>query len=92
MVGRGPSGDNLEFKSEKQTDPVIVSPTRFYRYTNNSTRQQVSKIGQVLLNFVKVISAGMIVFFPSYKFLRFSREVWAKDGTLDKFAAKKQVS
>ncbi len=54
-------------------------------------RSQISQLGQVLLNFVNMIPAGMIVFFPSYKFLNFSKESWKKSGLLDKFGCKKQA-
>ena len=53
--------------------------------------RQVSQLGQVLSNFVNIIPAGMIVFFPSYRFLNFSKESWTKSGMLDKFARKKRV-
>lgn len=54
-------------------------------------KHQILQLGQVLLNFVNIIPAGMIVFFPSYKFLNFSKESWKKSGLLDKFGSKKQA-
>ncbi|CAA7261430.1 unnamed protein product [Cyclocybe aegerita] len=74
VVGKGPSGGELEFKADKQGDPAIIS-----------------QLGQVLLNFANIVPAGMIVFFPSYKFLNTAKALWAKSGTLEKYAAKKQV-
>lgn len=53
---------------------------------------KITQLGQVLLNFANVIPAGMIVFFPSYKFLNTAKDQWAKSGTLEKFASKKEVS
>lgn len=52
---------------------------------------QISQLGQVLLNFMSIVPAGMIVFFPSYKFLNTAKAMWLKTGTLDKFALKKRV-
>ena len=52
---------------------------------------QIAQLGQVLLNFMNVVPAGMIVFFPSYKFLNTAKVMWLKTGTLDKFALKKAV-
>ena len=43
------------------------------------------------MNFTSVVPAGMIVFFPSYKFLNTAKVVWLKTGALDKFASKKPV-
>jgi len=40
---------------------------------------------------MSIVPAGMIVFFPSYKFLNTAKAMWIKTGTLDKFALKKPV-
>ncbi|KIM43305.1 hypothetical protein M413DRAFT_18375 [Hebeloma cylindrosporum] len=74
VVGRGPSGGDLEFKAEKQSDPAAIA-----------------QLGQVLLNFSNIVPAGMIVFFPSYKFLNTAKAFWTKSGTLEKFGYKKEV-
>lgn len=52
---------------------------------------QIAQLGQVLLNFTSVVPAGMIVFFPSYKFLNTAKDMWVKTGTLDKLGLKKLV-
>lgn len=49
------------------------------------------RLGQVLLNFASIIPAGMIVFFPSYKFLNTAKAQWEKSKTLEKFTTKKEV-
>ncbi|KAF8908999.1 helicase C-terminal domain-containing protein [Gymnopilus junonius] len=51
----------------------------------------IAQLGQILLNFTKIIPAGMIVFFPSYKFLNTAKALWTKANTLEKFSAKKDV-
>jgi chromosome transmission fidelity protein 1 len=40
---------------------------------------------------MSIVPAGMIVFFPSYKFLNTAKGMWLRTGTLDKFALKKPV-
>lgn len=44
-----------------------------------------------MLNFANVIPAGIVVFFPSYNFLRFAKSVWKAGGTLERFSAKREV-
>ncbi|PPR07101.1 hypothetical protein CVT24_010937 [Panaeolus cyanescens] len=51
----------------------------------------IAQVGQVLLNFSNVIPAGMIVFFPSYKFLNAVKAAWSQSGLIEKLAARKQV-
>ncbi|KXN88150.1 ATP-dependent RNA helicase chl1 [Leucoagaricus sp. SymC.cos] len=51
----------------------------------------VTELGQILLNFVNVVPAGMVVFFPSYNFLRFAKGAWQKVGALEKFSVKREV-
>ncbi|KAF8967073.1 helicase C-terminal domain-containing protein [Flammula alnicola] len=74
VVGKGPTGGELEFKSDKQGDSIVIA-----------------QLGQVLLNFASIVPAGMIIFFPSYKFLNTAKSVWVSSGTLAKFATKKEV-
>ena len=52
---------------------------------------QIAQLGQVLLNFMSIVPAGMIVFFPSYKFLNTAKAMWLKTGILNKFELKKPV-
>lgn len=51
----------------------------------------VAELGQTLLNFVNVIPAGVVVFFPSYNFLRSAKAAWERAGTLQKFSIKREV-
>ncbi|KAJ3847929.1 helicase C-terminal domain-containing protein [Lentinula lateritia] len=54
----------------------------------------LTDLGQIILNFTRIIPAGMIVFFPSYKFLDNAKSAWALatgGGYLEKFGAKKKV-
>ncbi|KAF9561351.1 DNA repair helicase [Agrocybe pediades] len=74
VVSKGPTGNESEFKAEKQSDPATIA-----------------QLGQILLNFANIIPAGMIVFFPSYRFLNTAKAQWTKSQTLDKFSSKKKV-
>ncbi|KAF8635806.1 hypothetical protein AX15_000013 [Amanita polypyramis BW_CC] len=44
-----------------------------------------------MMNLACVVPAGMVVFFPSYNFLRAARMTWQKNGKLDKIREKKEV-
>lgn len=63
-----------------------------FKFVQQSDRQVVSEIGQVVSNFCNVVPGGMVVFFPSYTSLNFAREVWSQSGLLDKLSLKKKVS
>jgi len=51
----------------------------------------MTELGQILLNLINVIVAGVVVFFPSYTFLRSAKAVWEKVGSLDRFLMKREV-
>ncbi|KAF8349254.1 helicase C-terminal domain-containing protein [Amanita rubescens] len=51
----------------------------------------IDDLGQILFNFACVIPAGLIVFFPSYSFLRAVKAAWLKNGKLDKLRDRKEV-
>ncbi|KAJ3711787.1 helicase C-terminal domain-containing protein [Lentinula raphanica] len=54
----------------------------------------LADLGQIILNFTRVVPGGMIVFFPSYKFLKTAISTWtpaAGGGYLEKFSIKKKL-
>ncbi|KAF5367608.1 hypothetical protein D9757_010662 [Collybiopsis confluens] len=57
----------------------------------------LADLGQIILNLTRVVPKGMIVFFPSYKFLDMAKAAWSSEtgssasGFLDKFGSKKKV-
>lgn len=53
----------------------------------------LADLGQIILNFTRTVPGGMIVFFPSYKFLNTAKAAWTTGGGgfLDKFGVKKKV-
>ncbi|KAJ7505517.1 helicase C-terminal domain-containing protein [Mycena galericulata] len=74
VVGKGPRGGELEYKSGKQADEDVIG-----------------ELGQLLLNFAALVPRGMIVFFPSYRFLNTAKALWQKSGLLARFEGKKKV-
>lgn len=62
-----------------------------FKFAQQSNRQVVSELGQIVLNFCNVVPGGIVVFFPSYASLNFARETWSLNGLLDKFSVKKKV-
>ncbi|KAG2758164.1 DNA repair helicase [Suillus brevipes Sb2] len=62
-----------------------------FKFAQQSNRQVVSELGQIVLNFCNVVPGGMVVFFPSYASLNYAREAWSQIGLLDKFSVKKKV-
>ncbi|KAL9711123.1 ATP-dependent DNA helicase chl1 [Leucoagaricus gongylophorus] len=62
-----------------------------YKADKQGDPQVVAELGQILLNLINVIPAGVVVFFPSYTFLRSAKAVWQKAGQLEKFLMKREV-
>ncbi|GAW07012.1 helicase C-terminal domain-containing protein [Lentinula edodes] len=65
-----------------------------FRAGKQGDSSTLSDLGQIILNFTRIIPGGMIVFFPSYKFLENAKSAWALatgGGYLEKFGAKKKV-
>lgn len=57
-----------------------------------TTDPKFGELGQLLLNLVNVVPAGMVVFFSSYSILDFVRKLWSADKTLEKIGLRKKVS
>ncbi|KAH7885110.1 helicase C-terminal domain-containing protein [Phlebopus sp. FC_14] len=62
-----------------------------FKYAQQSDRQMLSELGQIILNFCNVIPGGLVVFFPSYLSLSFARTTWDAAHLLHKFGMKKKV-
>ncbi|KAG6841256.1 hypothetical protein C0991_000396 [Blastosporella zonata] len=77
-----------------QTLVVSKSPRGYdleYKAGKQGDANVIADLGQILLNFTSTVPSGMIVFFPSYSFLRTAKAVWSKSGLLDKFDIKKKT-
>lgn len=53
---------------------------------------KLGELGQLILNLVNVIPAGVVVFFPSYNILDTVRRLWSADRTVEKIGSRKKVS
>jgi chromosome transmission fidelity protein 1 len=53
--------------------------------------QKFGELGQLLLNLVNIVPAGMVVFFSSYSILDTVRRLWSADRTLEKIGLRKKV-
>lgn len=71
---------------------LMVMPITYYKETdfdftfgnrNNSTL--ISSLGEALLELFKNIPYGVVVFFPSYKYLEDVYRIWEKTGFIKKF-------
>ncbi|KJA17484.1 hypothetical protein HYPSUDRAFT_146538 [Hypholoma sublateritium FD-334 SS-4] len=77
-----------------QTLVVGMGPTGAeleYKAKQQSDPVIIAQLGQILLNFANIVPAGMIIFFPSYKFLNAAKGFWTGGGMLSKFSSKKEV-
>ncbi|KAK7048171.1 ATP-dependent DNA helicase CHL1 [Favolaschia claudopus] len=75
--------------------PVVVSKgprgALDYKAGKQEDEAVIGELGQTLLNFASLVPRGMIVFFPSYRFLNKAKAVWQKSGALTRFETKKKV-
>ena len=61
-------------------------------FGNSADEVEIAELGQILLNLVNVVPAGMVVFLPSYSFLNAVTAEWKKSDLITKLDAKKKVS
>ncbi|PBK75042.1 DNA repair helicase [Armillaria solidipes] len=62
-----------------------------YKAEKQVDKAVIGELGQIILNLTNIIPGGMIVFFPSYRFLNTSKNNWKTGGVIEKFSAKKKV-
>jgi len=62
-----------------------------FRFQNREDQTLFGELGQLLLNLVSVVPAGMVVFFSSYSTLDNARRLWTADKTLEKITLRKKV-
>lgn len=58
---------------------------------NQTKPDLVTELGQILVNFAACVVKGLVVFFPSYKFLNTCRDQWSRGGVLDRMESKKKL-
>ncbi|KAF8630963.1 hypothetical protein AX17_005319 [Amanita inopinata Kibby_2008] len=62
-----------------------------YKAGKQGDANTIDDLGQLLLNLICVVPAGLIVFFPSYNFLRATKTAWEKSGKLNKMRERKEL-
>lgn len=101
VVSKSPRGSDLEYKADKQGNPTVVSLNngswvcQIYISDDISPSfcvNQITELGQILLNFTNVVPGGVVVFFPSYSFLKAAKANWESGGILERFWVKREVS
>lgn len=89
-LGKGPSGQVLNFKAAKQHDPKLESFLHIF-CGSILTSFQIGELAQIISNLANIIPAGVVVFFPSYSFLSYTLQVWQANGTIHRIEKKKKV-
>ncbi|KAI0260194.1 ATP-dependent RNA helicase DDX11 [Gloeopeniophorella convolvens] len=62
-----------------------------FKLSNMSNANLLRELGQIILNFSRIVPGGMVVFLPSYKVLDMVKKVWNEKGIMNSIAAKKKV-
>ncbi|KAK7056977.1 ATP-dependent DNA helicase chl1 [Paramarasmius palmivorus] len=62
-----------------------------YKAGQQNNKDVTEELASIFLNFTHQVPAGMVVFFPSYNFLRAAKDAWDASGLLNKINAKKEV-
>ncbi|KAK9722683.1 DEAD 2 [Popillia japonica] len=50
-------------------------------YRNRQNTKYLSSLGRTILNFMRMIPGGLLIFFPSYPTLRMCQDHWQQEGT-----------
>ena len=46
------------------------------KYSNRDSESYLAGLGQLIINFARIIPHGLLVFFPSYRILELTTEFW----------------
>ncbi len=49
------------------------------KYSNRDSEPYLQSLGQLVINFAKLLPHGLLVFFPSYRILELTTEFWKKN-------------
>ena len=90
VVGRGPSGTPLQFKYSQRSNVEMVFPP-FVMMTSFWLVSQMNELGQTLVNLIRLIPDGVVIFVPSYSFLSTIRKAWESNGLMRKLESRKKV-
>ena len=59
----------------KGPDNTVLSS----KYTNRDSESYMQSLGQLIINFAKIVPHGVLVFFPSYRALEVTTDYWRKN-------------
>ncbi|KAH9833515.1 DNA repair helicase [Rhodofomes roseus] len=62
-----------------------------FKFEQRGQKPLIAELGQILLNLVNIVPAGMVVFLPSYSFLNVVMAEWKNSGLVAKLNGKKRV-
>lgn len=62
-----------------------------FLYEKRNDKDMILKLGFYLINLIKLIPDGVVIFFPSYRYLNVVLEVWTSNRVLDILAKMKKV-
>ncbi|KAF9778687.1 helicase C-terminal domain-containing protein [Thelephora terrestris] len=62
-----------------------------FKFQNREDGALFDELGQLLVNLVNVVPAGVVIFFSSYHVLDTVRKLWMADKTLEKIGMRKKV-
>ncbi|KAI0057841.1 DNA repair helicase [Artomyces pyxidatus] len=62
-----------------------------FKSTNMHEKSIMTELGQILLNFARIVPGGMVVFLPSYKALHQVIQLWTEAKLMDGLNTKKKV-
>lgn len=62
-----------------------------FLYEKRNDKGMILKLGYYLINLVKVIPDGVVIFFPSYRYLNLVLEIWKENRVLDILNKMKQL-
>ncbi|KAI0304347.1 DNA repair helicase [Multifurca ochricompacta] len=62
-----------------------------FKFSTMDNEDLLFELGQIVVNFVRIVPDGMVVFLPSYKMLETVKNLWEKKGIMDSILNKKKV-
>ncbi|KAH9989681.1 helicase C-terminal domain-containing protein [Russula compacta] len=62
-----------------------------FKFSNLENKELLFELGQIVVNFTRIVPGGMVVFLPSYKTLEKVKNLWEEKGIMDSIRNKKKV-
>ena len=92
IVPRGPQGTDLNFKFSNMENRDQVKAHLYASVIPNAhTNVQLLELGQIVVNFARIVPGGMVVFLPSYRTLENIKNLWDEKGLMNSIRSKKKA-